>query len=96
MNIEDIVSEIEKLEQSDSNWNNVQRLSWLYTVRDHMAGDQPRSEEPIVTSGSSVFLQSVGGKNAGSVMKVIDEMMEATQILNPKLYENVLIRINEL
>ena len=92
MRLEDIIEEIEKLEQADFNCNNVQKLSWLYIVRDHM-------KSPVkgtMPDGESEFRQCSCGKDIESVMLIIDEMMEATQVLNPRMYENVLARIGEI
>lgn len=36
MNAEEITEEITKLEQSETNWQNIQKLAWLYTVADHL------------------------------------------------------------
>ena len=89
MDVSEIENEISRLEEAESNWGNVQKLSWLYTVRDHLCGK-------VGECGGSRFLKSVGGKDAILVMRVIDEMMEATQVLNPRLYESVLMRLDEL
>lgn len=91
MNIDDITEEIDNLERSECNWANVQKLSWLYTVRDHI---KPTGQMPMV--GGSEFMGCTCGKDIGSVMMIMDELMEATQVLNPRLYEGVLMRLNEL
>ena len=92
MDIGDIVEEIKKLEQSESNWNNVQKLSWLYTVYDHMH----KIPADIPPGDGSEFLRCANGKQGVSVMKIMDELMETTQVLNPRLYECVLKRLEEL
>ena len=94
MDIDVIGKEIEKLEQSELSWYNVQRLSWLYTVRDHM--NVTNASDTMSVDGRSEFLKSVCGKNTGSIMKLLDEMMDATQVLSPKLYECFMMRISEL
>ena len=96
MRIEDIVEEIEKLEQSESNWNNVQRLAWLYTVRDHLEECPVKVKGFVSPDGSSEFRRCAGGKDVEAVLILIDELMETTHILNPRLYEAVIERMNEL
>lgn len=96
MRIEDIVDEITKLEQSEPSWNNVQKLSWLYTVRDHLEKPPVKAKGFASPEGGSEFRQCTGGKDVEAVMIIIDELMETTHILNPRLYEAVIERMNEL
>ena len=115
MNIDDIVEDIKKLEQADASWNNVERLSWLYTVYDHLnKKDQAKEPAPVIPrvetikkevavpvevipkNGEGRFMKAAGGKDITSVMKIVNELMEATEVLNPKLYEVILARIGEI
>lgn len=87
----DLEYSINKLERTEPTYEVCARLADLYIIRDHM----PTYSERL-TGGKSEFMRSINGKDAESVMKIMDELMEATQVLNPKLYENVLLRVNDL
>ena len=84
----DLEIAVEELENSEPTYQNCAKLADLYTILDHL-------KVPLLQNNTS-FLQAVSGKSIDKVMGIMDEMMEATQVLNPKLYENVMKRINEL
>ena len=100
MDIAEISNEIAKLEKSDTNWSNIEKLSWLYTVYDHMTGTHA---EPVVVTRSGCcpeyageFGHTVGGKNLDGIMNVLSEHMAVIKILHPKEYQAVLDRIAEI
>ena len=100
MNIEEIRKEIAELETADTNYPNVQRLSWLYTVHDHLSKDRT----PIVASKiqsvmptySGEFGEAVSGVNIDSLMSILSEHMAVVKILYPKEYEAVINKIKEI
>ena len=93
MDIGEIRAEIEKLERGDTNWANIERLSWLYAVHDHMGGEIPVDSVPEI---AGEFGQVVSGKNIDSVMQILAEHMSVIKILHPKEYQAVLDRIAEI
>ena len=100
MNIEEIKTEIDRLEQSDTNWQNIEKLSWLYVVHDHMAGDSAHvtyaEQDAMMPNHAGEFGQAVSGKNINKIMDVISEHMSVIKILHPKEYQAVLDRISEI
>jgi hypothetical protein len=90
VNIDTIEHEILELEQKDPSWAVVERLSWLYTVKDHL--------EPSIKfyGGYTDFEQACEGKNLQDLMQVIGEHMEALRIVYPNEYEKVVSKINNL
>ena len=102
MNINDIASEIERLEKSESNWNNVQRLSWLYTVHDHLKGTgTPIIAHKIKTATimpqfTGEFGEVVSGVDVSGLINILSEHMAVIKILHPKEYEAVLSKIREI
>lgn len=80
--------EIARLEYTESSYANYSKLADLYTIRDHMTGS-PQS------SGSE-FLQRAAGKDSEEIWAIMDELMEALKVTNPRVYSSVMRRINEL
>ena len=99
MNISEIEEEILKLEKADTNWQNVQRLAWLYTVRDHLSSDKmpivANKVMQVMPNYSGEFGQAVSGTNIDSVMSVLSEHMEVIKILFPKEYQEVINNIKK-
>lgn len=46
--------------------------------------------------GNSEFLQSIAGKDVAAVFGVIDSLMEDLQVVNPRVYNNVLRKIGRI
>ena len=49
MDINEIREEIIKLEQCDATWSNVEKLSWLYIVNDHLGDTKVREYEHVIS-----------------------------------------------
>ena len=99
MDIAEIKTEIARLEKSDTNWQNIERLSWLYTVYEHLAGDAPqilRIEQENMPQYVGEFGQTISGKNIDGVMNVLQEHMAVIKVLHPKEYQAVLDKIKEI
>lgn len=96
----ELVDAIRECEDSPSSYQNCQRLATFYTIYDHMfppeRQSEVRAEKVIEDYGKSDFLLSIGRKNAEKVWYIIDELMSTLQAVNPKLYEGVLRKIDEL
>ena len=91
--LDEINSEIEKLESQPTSYTVIQRLSWLYTVRDHIkpsasiAGSMP--------DGESEFLSACRCGSVAVVMGIMDELMDALNVLQPRLYDAVMRKLKE-
>lgn len=99
MDITEITDEIAKLEQSETNWTNIQKLSWLYTVYDHMVGDSTheiRYTQDAMPRFAGEFGEAVSGKDIGGLMNILSEHMSVIKVLHPKEYQAVLDRIAEI
>ena len=79
------------------------KLAAFYTILDHMEEDKPPeaheysfAEAPaeiIKYRSETEFGQEVYGRNAGEVLEVIDELMSTLSLLQPRLYQGVLMKI---
>lgn len=84
----DLEIAVENLLQSEPTYQTCARLADLYIILDHLKDPLSRIETD--------FLKAVSGKNVDNVFDVMNELMDATQVLNPRLYEATMMRVNEL
>lgn len=97
MNLDEIQREISTLEQGETNWQNIQRLSWLYTVSTHLNNDQRVPvKTAVMPSYGGEFGGIVSGVPVDDLMTILTEHMAVIKILHPKEYEAVLQRIREV
>ena len=85
------------------------KLASYLTIRDHMFGRKTEEVEEIMprnaysfSNGNTInmdskseFAQTVNGKSVDLVMKVINELMETLHVLNPRLYDSVIMKLEE-
>ena len=97
--IDEINGEIAKLEAQTQTYQTIERLAWLYIVRDHntIPTNQITKTEtgPVQVEASSPFLTLCNGEPICEVMAVMDELMSTIQVLVPKLYDGVMRRLQE-
>lgn len=99
IDLETIEREISELETRDTSYRLCERLSWLYTVRDHLyAKTYPTDGQAGLKSSlsGSDFLDAANGKPYEDVMKVVDEHLETIKLLYPKTYSALVDKIREL
>lgn len=94
MNIQEINSEIDRLEVSQTNYENCSKLSILYIIRDHMA--QPKNVIAEYSNPTSEFLSVVGGAPINDVLLIIDEHLNCMKLLYPKEYLAIINKIRNL
>lgn len=86
------------------------KLAAFYTILDHVRGEpaatysfapSPQEGRSMVEDdevgyyGESDFLLAVETKSMRRVMAIMDELMTALAVLNPKLYDSVLRKIDD-
>lgn len=103
----ELIDAIDELNDGKHTMQNIERLASVYTVLDHMdkeyrldndrgySYDSPPVEVPntIGNYGKSEFLQIITGRNQREVLLIIDEVMDALKVMNPKLYINAIDRL---
>lgn len=89
----DLEIAVDELLNSQPTYQTCAKLADLYTILDHLKVAYQEDSPP---DQGSEFMQVIYGKNMGDVLKIIDELMEATHVLNPRLYETVIMRLKEL
>lgn len=91
-----IEREINELEaRGETTYSLCERLSWLYTVRDHL---RPVREDTRLTQEltGSEFLDASSGVAYPRLMAILDEHMTAMKVVHPREYDNVLAKIRAL
>lgn len=94
MDINEIRTEIERLEQNETTYENCSKLAVLYSVRDHF-----KDQKDMLAGysyGRSEFLMAVAEAPIDGVLDILDEHLGAVQILYPKEYSAVLNKIKKL
>lgn len=92
--------------QRNPNANTCIKLAAFYTIRDHLfPQDQDhfadvgsmmysRAAEPEYESGTE-FAQAVAGWSKSDLMPVVDELVTAVSVLNPRLYASFMRKLIE-
>lgn len=82
-------------------------LSAFYTILDHMEDEESQfkkvpeysfAEPPAETvkyKSETEFGQEVQSKDVNQVLEIMDELMSTLQVLHPRLYDGVMIKIAE-
>ena len=91
ISIEEISGEIARLEAQPTTMVTIEKLASLYVVRDHLTISAPTGEIP---EGESEYYCACAGKTVCEVMSVMDELMDALMIIQPRLYSAVLQKLN--
>ena len=95
---------IEELEARPSSLSNCSKLADLYIVRKHLNGEEKETpqKKPRAYSyadgptGDSDFLRAVSKKDASAAWAVMDELMDTLKIVNGRVYESVMRKIENL
>lgn len=97
---------IARLETEESSWPNYQKLAALYIIQSHNKPETISAPEPVAYSfapapavveyGDSDFLRAVSGKDQSRAWTVMDELMDTLQVVNARVYDNVMRKIEAL
>ena len=85
------------------NANTCMMLSAFYTILDHMDDREmpveysfsPAPQEEVKYNSGTEFSEAVQGKDVNDLLEIIDELMSTLQILHPRLYDGVMVKIAE-
>ena len=109
MDIVEINEHIRKLKCEETNWQSVEKLAALCTVRDeleeaHAPETQTQALPPATYAAAystkanpqSEFVEAASAAPFGGLMEVLDEHMSAIKLAYPKEYELVMRKIIDL
>ena len=94
----ELLKAIKELEESNPTYEKCKKLVTFYTLYDFMYGEpknEIREENVVGSYGKSEFLDTIKGKDPKLVWDVMDELMSTLAVLNPNLYQGVLIKLAE-
>ena len=89
--------------QRNPNASTCIKLAAFYIIREHLYPDEVRQEysyapppmhNMIEYSGNSEFAQAINGRTADEIIPIMDEAMEALQVLNPAFYASIIRKLN--
>lgn len=100
----ELIDAINQIEGGKHSIQNCERLAAIYTVLDHLYGkeiDRGYSYDNMVEAeigdyGKSEFLKTISGKPAREVWLLVDELIEALSVFNPKLSSSFFEKLNNI
>ena len=102
----ELIDAINEIEGGKHTIQNCEKLAAIYTVLDHLYNKEiplnrgysqdNKVETEIGSYGKSEFLSMISGKPSRDVWLLVDELVEALHVLNPRLLSNFLNKVNEL
>lgn len=100
----ELMDAIDDLERGRHSIQNCERLAAIYTVLDHLYGpsiergysQDNKVESEIGLYGKSEFLQLIAGKPPKETWLLMNELVEALSVLNPRLKSNFLDKLRAL
>lgn len=106
---EDLQEAIAECEgQRNPNANTCLKLAAYHVIMDHMDKDELRIADPVLPTysrqgkegilydGDSDFARAVSGMQVEDLMPIMDELMSTIEVLNPRLYNGVMRRIDNI
>lgn len=94
IDLKSINEEIKSLEEKEPSYPIMEKLAWMYTVRDHIEGSNSAKSAPQM-SGSE-FLTACAGCDMKSLFSILDEHMEAIQVIHPREFQTLIRKIQLL
>lgn len=103
--------EISEYEDGKLNRTNARDLASLYIVRDYLfpdtisaaftapvgvSRDGAATEERVGEYGETDFFRAVAGKPAPEAWRVMGELIDALQMVNPRAYNGVMRKLSEI
>lgn len=86
--------------QRNPNASTCIKLAAYITILRHMQGDEPKEQIPVYSfaaqatlNSDTEFAQRVNTSDLQKVLEVIDDLMTALAVLNPKLYDSVMRKL---
>ena len=95
----ELADAISELEESPRSYQDCAKLATFYAIYDHLypetfSGYSGSAEDVVGRYGDSEFLQAVAGRDAGFAWGLMDELMSAIKVLNPRLYDSVFRKLD--
>lgn len=101
MDMNEITTEINRLECADTTYSNCDKLATLYTVRNGLAPHEEYTQKVIrsysyATSPNSDFVRAFQSVPIEYALNVLDEHMEAIRALYPREYRALMKKLTDI
>jgi hypothetical protein len=94
--LETVEREIDQIEKTcDTTYRACERLAWLYVVRDHLRPSEETDARTRRLQGSE-FLELSSGVSYTALMEVLNEHVQTLAVVQPRAYESLMRKIEEL
>jgi len=94
INLDEIEKTIIDLEKRDTSYATIERLAWLYIVKDHLI--TPATQTHTGDMYGSEFLEACSGVPADALLDVLNEHFTIIKAVYPKEYTAIIEKIREL
>lgn len=97
---EELLKAIDEVSKLPDTYSKCQKLATFYILLNSLYPEEDfkndintQFQSTIPEFGSSEFLQRIKGHDMGSVFGILDELMDAVKVFNPKLYNNTIQKL---
>lgn len=105
---QDLLDAIAVTEKKPNDYHKCEKLATYYTLLSHLYPDVPQESAPerlpgysfdpapvgvVGSYGESEFLTAMSGKDERFAWELMDELMQALSVINPRLFESVMRKI---
>ena len=97
---DELLKAIEEVSKQSDTYTKCQKLATFYILLNSLYPEEDfkndintQFQSTIPEFGSSEFLQRIKGHDMGSVFSILDELMDAVKVFNPKLYNNTIQKL---
>ena len=94
----ELLRAIAECEESNTSYANCEKLATFYTIYDHRNPKHEvvqRAESIVKIDNNSEVAQVINGMESEKVWQTVIELIEAVQVLNPKLYRSFISKLAE-
>lgn len=91
---------IKECENAPASFQNCEKLAVFYSLYDRLFAENPENERrnaknEVRTTANSEFLRTIAGKDWTSLLVILDELMDTIKILQPRLYDAAMQKLQE-
>ena len=97
---DELLKAIEEVSKRPDTYTKCQKLATFYILLNSLYPEgelkndiNTQFQSTIPEFGSSEFLQRIKGHDMSSVFSILDELMDAVKVFNPKLYNNTIQKL---
>lgn len=97
---EELLKAIDEVSRLPDTYSKCQKLATFYVLLNSLYSEEDlknnvstQFQSTIPDFGESEFLQKVKGHDINLVFSILDELMDAVKVFNPKLYNNTIQKL---